>query len=108
MEKNNTKKPEQIVLKELDKSNDRVDFSKLSNGDKFQVLTRYLNDLCSMEKSMLQIVADQYILIEFMCKKMGIDVKAEKEELTKKIQEQFEQTERAAKQALAQAKVNKA
>lgn len=106
--KDNTPKNEQIVLTELDKSKDRVDFSKLSEGDKFQVLTRYLNDVCSIAKSQLQITADGYILLEFICEKLGIDVKAKKEELTKKIQEQYERAEREAKEALQKAEVNKA
>lgn len=97
----------QVILTELDKSNDKVDFSRLPEGDKFQVLCRYLNDVCSINKSTLQIVADIYVLLEFVCEKMGIDVKKQKMELARKIKGQMEQNiedskeqiEKAAKQA---------
>ena len=92
--------PKQIVLTELDKSSDRVDFSKLSEGDKFQVTTRYLNDLCSITKSTLQIVADAYILLEFICEEKGINVKAKKLELARKMKAQMEENEKQLKKQL--------
>lgn len=93
-------KQEQIVLKELDKQNDAVDFSQLPEGDKFQVLTRYLNDVCSINKSTLQIVADLYVLMEFICENMGIDVKAKKLELAKKIKAQMDKDLEKSKEQL--------
>ena len=59
-----------VIVDQLERMNGEVDFSKLSDGDKFQLLTRYLNDICSITKSMLQITADQYVLIELICKKI--------------------------------------
>lgn len=90
----------QIVLTELDKKNDAVDFSQLPEGDKFQVITRYLNDVCSINKSTLQIVADLYVLLEFICEKMGIDVKAKKTELAKRIKAQMDEDLKKAKKQL--------
>ena len=92
--------PTQIVLTELDKSGDKVDFSKLPEGDKFQVTTRYLNELCAISKSNLQITADLYVLLEFICEKLGIDVKAKKLELARKIKAQQEENEKALKEQL--------
>ena len=93
-------KQEQIVLTELDKQNDAVDFSQLPEGDKFQVLTRYLNDICSINKSTLQIVADLYVLMEFMCEKEGIDVRKKKLELAQKIKAQMDKDIKESKEQL--------
>ena len=96
------------VIEKLERYEGEVDFSKLSDGDKFQVLTRYLNDICSITKSMLQITADQYVLIELICKKLGIDVKAEKQELVKKYKAQMEENIQKSKEALESLAENKA
>lgn len=97
-----------VIVDQLERMNGEVDFSKLSDGDKFQLLTRYLNDICSITKSMLQITADQYVLIELICKKMGIDVKAEKQELVKKYKAQMEENIQKSKEALESLSENKA
>lgn len=89
-----------VIIEELERGDGEVDFSKLSDGDKFQLLTRYLNDICSITKSMLQITADEYVLIELICKKLGIDVKAEKAELVKKYKAQMEENIQKSKEAL--------
>lgn len=96
----NEQKKQPIVVEKLDKTPDKVDFSKLDEGDKFQLLVRYLNELCSINKSNLQITADLNILIKFICEKLGIDVKAKKIELTEKIRAQQEQQEKALKEQL--------
>ena len=93
-------KKEQIVLKELDKQNDAVDFSQLPEGDQFQVLTRYLSDICSINKSTLQIVADLYVLLEFICEKEGIDVRKKKQELAQKIKAQMDKDIEQSKKQL--------
>lgn len=96
-----------IILTELDKSTDKVDFSQLNEGDKFQVLCRYLNDVCSINKSTLQIVADLYVLLEFICEHEGIDVKAKKQELARKIKEQMDlDIENSKKELKKAAKTN--
>lgn len=100
--------PRVLVVENLERNDGEVDFSKLSEGDKFQLLTRYLNDICSITKSMLQITADQYVLIELICKKIGIDVKAEKQELVKKYKAQMEEDFRKSKEALESLSENKA
>ena len=87
-------------MEKLDKTPDKVDFSKLDEGDKFQLTVRYLNELCSINKSNLQITADLYILIEFICEKLGIDVKAKKIELAEKIRAKQEEQEKALKEQL--------
>lgn len=97
-----------MVITELERNDGEVDFSELNEGDKFQLLTRYLNDICSITKSMLQITADQYVLIELICKKLGIDVKAEKQELVKKYKAQMEEDIRKSKEALESLSENKA
>ena len=89
-----------VIIEELERGEGEVDFSKLNDGDKFQLLTRYLNDLCSITKSMLQITADQYVLFELVCKKLDIDVKAEKQELVKKYKAQMEENIQKSKQEL--------
>lgn len=65
-------------------------FDKLTDGEKFQVITRYLGDIAAFNSSILQIIADSYVLMEFVCESMGIDVKAKKQELVKKYKEQQE------------------
>jgi uncharacterized FlgJ-related protein len=97
-----------VVIDQLERGDGEVDFSKLNDGDKFQLLTRYLNDICSITKSMLQITADQYVLIELVCKKLGIDVKAEKQELVKKYKAQMEENIQKSKEALESLAENKA
>lgn len=89
-----------VIIEELERGDGEVDFSKLNDGDKFQLLTRYLNDICSITKSLLQITADQYVLIEMICKKIGIDVKAEKQKLVKKYRAQMEENIRKSKEEL--------
>ena len=101
-------KAEPIVLTELDKSVDKVDFSKLSEGDQFQVATRYLNDLCAITKSNLQITADLYVLLEFICEKLGIDVRKKKMELARRIKAQQEENIKAAKEELIKASQKRA
>lgn len=103
MEKQET----QIVLTELDKTTDKVDFSKLPEGDKFQVLCRYLNDVCSINKSTLQIIADMYVLLEFICEKEGIDVKKKKMELARQIKASMEQNIEESKKQLKKVAQNK-
>lgn len=97
------KNPTQVVLTELDKTQDKVDFSQLSEGDKFQVLTRYLNDICAITKSNLQIMADLYVLMEFVCAKLGIDVKKLKAELARAVKKQQEENIKASKKELLKA-----
>ena len=89
-----------IILTELDKTTDKVDFSQLPDGDKFQLLCRYMNDVCSINKSTLQILADVYVLLEFICEKEGINVKAKKMELAKKIKAQMEENIEKSKKEL--------
>lgn len=89
-----------VVVEELERFDGEVDFSKLNDGDKFQLLTRYFNDVCAITKSTLQIAADQYVLIELICKKMGIDVKAEKQALVQKYKAQMDENIRRGKEAL--------
>jgi len=99
--------PKQIVLYELDKSKDKVDFSNLKSGDQFQVLTRYLNDMCSFTRSILQIVADQEVLTEFIAKKLGVDIQAERQKMVEQMQKQMEENERKIKEELEKAAKNK-
>lgn len=92
-------------IEKLDLRPGEVVFGNLSEGERFQVLTRYLNDLCSINKSTLQIIADQYVLIEFLCAKLGINVAEQKKELVKKIKAQQEEQLRQAKEELEKAAV---
>lgn len=103
MEKQET----QIVLTELDKTTDKVDFSKLPEGDKFQVLCRYLNDVCSINKSTLQIMADLYVLMEFICEHLGIDVKKKKMELARQLKAQMDKNIEESKKQLKKVAQNK-
>lgn len=92
--------PRVLVVEKLERNDGEVDFSKLSEGDKFQLLTRYLNDMCSINKSILQITADAYVLLELVCKAMGIDVKAEKAALVKKYKAMMDENIKKSKEAL--------
>lgn len=98
--------PKPIVIDELDKTGDKVDFSKLNEGDRFQLTTRYLNEVCSITKSTLQIVADIYILLEFICEDKGINVKAKKLELAERVRAQMEENEKKLKRAMKKIKAN--
>lgn len=88
------------IIEHLERGNGEVDFSKLNDGDKFQLLTRYLNELCSITKSLLQIMADEYVLTEFICKNLGIDVKSEKAELARRIKAQMDENLQKSKEQL--------
>lgn len=93
-------KAEPIIIKELPKGEGEVYFGELPENDKFQVLTRYLNDLSSITKSTLQIMADLYVLMEFVCENMGIDVKAKKQELARRIKAQMDENIKKSKEEL--------
>ena len=95
-----------VVIDKLERAEGEVDFSKLNDADKFQLLCRYFNDLCSITKSLLQIQADQYVLVEFICKNLGIDVKKEKQELAKKIKAQMEENIQKSKEQLQEVAKN--
>lgn len=73
-------------ISELEERPGEVWFDKLTDGEKFQVMTRYFNDFGATLQSTLKIVADLYVLIEIWCKKNGIDVEAERTELLKMYQ----------------------
>lgn len=88
------------IIDELPKTPGEVYFGKLSEDDKFQLVTRYLNDICSINKSTLQITADLYVLLEFICEKLGIDVKAKKQELARKIKAQMDEKIEKSKEEL--------
>lgn len=75
-------------------------FDKLTDGEKFQVLTRYLGDIAAFNQSQLQINADLYILMEFVCEKMGIDIKAKKQELVKRYKADQEEQLKQIKEEL--------
>lgn len=77
--------------------------SGLDDDDKYQVFIRYMNDICSISKSNLQIIADLYVLIEFICEKMGIDVRAKKMELAENIRKQMEKNIENSKEQIKKA-----
>ncbi len=91
------------VIEHLDRRPGEVDFSKLDEEDYKQLLVRYLNDVCSINKSTLQILADLYVLVEFLCENSGIDVKAKKMELARKIKAQMEENIKKSKEQLVKA-----
>lgn len=78
------------IITELPRRAGEIDFSQLSDADFRQVMVRYFNDLCSINKSTLQIIADLYVIMEFVAENMGIDVKAKKMELANRIREQMD------------------
>ena len=84
-------KKEPIFIKELEYGQDEVVFKDLSDGDKFQLTARYLNDICAFLKSILQVVADEYVLVEFICQKMGIDVRKAKALLAEHYKKEMEE-----------------
>lgn len=87
-------------LQKLDLRPGEIYFGELTEDEKYQVLIRYLNDNNSINKSTLQIVADLYVLMEFICEKMGIDVKTKKMELARKMKAQIEKNIEDSKKAL--------
>lgn len=52
-----------------------VQFQKLSDEDKFQLVTRYWNDTNTMLRSMTAIISQQYLIIRALAETQGIDVK---------------------------------
>ena len=97
-------KKEPIFIKELEYGQDEVVFKDLSDGDKFQLTARYLNDICAFLKSILQVVADEYVLVEFICQKMGIDVRKAKALLAEHYKKEMEEklkTEPAEREMLS-------
>lgn len=89
MAEENKKQP--IFIDKLEYGEDEVVFKDLSEGDKFQLTARYLNDICAFLKSILQVVADEYVLVEFICSKMGIDVKKMKTLLAEHYKKEMEE-----------------
>lgn len=86
------------IITELERRPGEVDFSQLSDGDFRQLMTRYFNDMCAINKSTLQIVADLYVIIEIIAEQMGINVKAKKMELARKYKEQIDKNIEESKQ----------
>lgn len=90
-------------LQKLDLRPGEFYFGDLSEDEKYQVFIRYFNDICSINKSTLQIVADLYVLLEFICENMGIDVKAKKMELARNIKAQMKENMEKSKEELKNA-----
>jgi len=86
------------IITELERRPGEVDFSQLSDADFRQLMTRYFNDVCAINKSTLQIIADLYVVIEFIADKMGINVKAKKMEMARKYAKQIEENIEKSKQ----------
>lgn len=99
-------KQKPVFINELEYGEGEVVFSHLNEGDKFQLLARYLNDNCSFLKSILQVTADLYVLVEFICANMGIDVQKAKKELAEKYKKEMEEKLKKSKEQLEE--VNKA
>lgn len=92
------------VINELPKKPGEIVFSELKEGDRFQVLTRYLSDIATMLRSLVQLQADEYVLTEFICEKLGIDVKKKKQELVKKLMGDMDKKIEDSKQELEKVK----
>lgn len=82
-----------------------VDFKALKSGDKFQLLTRYLNDICTYLKNITTFEAETSLLLKFLCEKQGIDIEEEKRKITEKTLEELKLKEEQTKEKLENKKV---
>ena len=82
-----------------------VDFKVLKSGDKFQLLTRYLNDICTYLKNVATFEAETSLLLKFLCEKQGINIEEEKRKITEKTLEELKLKEEQLKENLENKKV---
>jgi hypothetical protein len=89
-----------IEISELQINPGEVVFSKLSQGEQFQVTTRYLNDICTYLKNItfFEMKSNQYL--KWLCEQQGVDIKAKEKETTEKLKAQMDAQLQASKDKL--------
>jgi hypothetical protein len=79
-------------------------FTDMPEGDKFQLLIRYLNDVATFNKNQTILLAQLTQLVKYVCEHLGIDVQAKEKETTRKFQEQIEKNIKESKEKLVAGK----
>lgn len=75
-------------------------FSDMPDGDKFQLLIRYLNDVATFDKNQTILLAQLTTLVKYICEHLGIDVVAKEKESSRKIKDQIEQNIQDSKEKI--------
>ena len=90
-----------VEITELLAQPGEVIFKQLSDEDKFQLLTRYFNDNNTMQRSLVALISQMYLVIRAIAEKEGIDVKAYLREVEKKA---IAESDKAVKEELDKVK----
>lgn len=89
-----------IEVEELPKRPGELWFASLSDGEKFQLVTRYLNDIAVFNKNDTLLLAQIVNLLKYICEHLGIDVAKKEKETTAKMKKVIEDNIEEAKQKL--------
>lgn len=89
-----------VKVKELPLRPNELVFSDMSDGDKFQLLIRYLNDVATFDKNQTILLAQLTTLVKYICEHLGIDVVAKEKESSRKIKDQIEQNIQDSKEKI--------
>ena len=87
-----------IMVEELPLRPGELVFTDMPEGDKFQLLIRYFNDVATFNKNQTILLAQLTQLVKYVCEHLGIDVQAKEKETTKKLQAQIEQSIKESKE----------
>lgn len=82
---------EPILVKELPKRPGELVFNELDDGDKYQLLIRYFNDIATFDKNTVFLLAQTVQLLKYICEHLGIDIIAKEKETTAKIKKQIDE-----------------
>lgn len=89
-----------VSVKELPYRPGELIFAEMPEGDKFQLLVRYMNDIATFDKNSVILLAQAVQLLKYICESLGIDVVEKEKETTKKMKEQIEREIEEAKEKI--------
>ena len=92
-----------IKMDKLPYAPGEVLFTELSDGDKFQLLARFLGDISVYNKNVVFLTAQCVSMLKWLCEANGIDVVAKEKENTKIMKENIEKEEKLVKEKLKKA-----
>jgi len=95
---------EPTVLEKLQWQPGECIISELDPKDQAQLLSRYLNDLCVYDKNNLHLLLRISKLLEFIARKIGVNVEAEFKDDARKLAELQEKQLEESKKALQNCK----
>lgn len=89
-----------VEIEELPVRPGELLFHKMNEGDRFQLLTRYMNDLAVFSKNQMVLLTQCVSLLRYICEEMGIDVAKKEKETAAKMKKQIEDSIEESKKKL--------